>query len=218
MTLESSPLHTTKDDSRSQLLLNYQDKIRVCTRCVAAGFIQEAKPVFRGHVDHRLMVVGQAPGERGHLNSVPYVGATGKTLRNWLGQAGFAENDLYERFYLTSVTKCFPGPSGTGKGDRAPSPPEVHLCRDHLDAEIALVRPELVLAMGRLSATGFIGPAPLDQLVGTLHTIQRVEHRFLVLPLPHPSGVSHWLNRESNKARLNEALKLLAATRIEYNW
>lgn len=218
MTRETVPLLITNHQSQGDLLSNYQDNIRSCTRCVAAGFIPVANPVFRGRADHRMMIVGQAPGERGHLNSVPYAGATGKTLRSWLVQAGFAENDLYERFYLTSVTKCFPGPSGTGKGDRAPSPAEVRLCRAHLDTEIALVRPEIVLAMGRLSATSFIGPAPLDQLVGTLHTVHRAGHTLPVVPLPHPSGVSHWLNRESNRFRLNEALKLLAAMRVEHNW
>lgn len=140
------PAKVADTDQQRRLLETYQSYIRSCTRCIDSGFIQVANPVFRGRADHRMMVVGQAPGERGHLNSVPYAGATGKTLRSWLVQAGFAENDLYERFYLTSVTKCFPGSSATGKGDRAPSPAEIHLCSDHLDAEINLVRPEITFS------------------------------------------------------------------------
>ena len=68
---------------------------------------------------------------------VPYAGASGRTLRGWLARAGFDEGTLHGRFYLTSLTKCFPGPSASGKGDRAPSAAEVALCRAHLDRELA---------------------------------------------------------------------------------
>jgi uracil-DNA glycosylase family 4 len=165
-----------------------------------------------------MMIVGQAPGERGHLNAVPYAGASGKTLRSWLAMAGYPDDALYERFYLTSVTKCFPGSSATGKGDRAPSPAEMRLCRDHLEAEIAFVRPEIVLTLGRISATVFAGKEPLDRLVGTLREGEFAGVRFLVLPLPHPSGVSHWLNAPANKAKVADAMHLLSELRIANDW
>lgn len=200
------------------MLGQVQVEIRSCRLCVDAGFIPEANPVFRGRAGHRMMIVGQAPGERGHLNSVPYAGASGKTLRSWLALAGFDEDALYERFYLTSMTKCFPGPSATGKGDRAPSGAEIRLCRAHLDREIALVQPEIVLALGRISASSFVGNLPLAQLVGTLREGERAGHGFLVLPLPHPSGVSHWLNAPANKAKLHEAMRILGELRIQRSW
>jgi uracil-DNA glycosylase family 4 len=195
-------------------------EIRACRRCVDQGFIPDANanPVFRGRAGQRMMIVGQAPGERGHRSSVPYAGASGTALKSWLALAGFDGDALYERFYLTSLTKCFPGSSATGKGDRAPSPAEIGLCSGHLDREIALVRPEIVLALGRLSATALAGNQPLDQLVGTLRDGERAGCRFLVLPLPHPSGVSHWLNAPANKARLHEAMRLLGDLRIERGW
>jgi uracil-DNA glycosylase len=195
-----------------------QHDIRACRVCVAAGFITEANPVFRGRSGQRMMIVGQAPGERGHRNSLPYAGASGKTLRAWLAMAGFEEDALYERFYLTSMTKCFPGPSATGKGDRAPSGSEIRLCAGHLDREIALVQPEIVLPLGRISATSFAGNLPLDRLVGTLRHGERAGQRFFVLPLPHPSGVSHWLNAPANKARLADAMRLFGELRARHGW
>jgi uracil-DNA glycosylase len=78
---------------------------------------------------------------------------------------------------------------------------------------MALVRPDLVLALGRLAATALIGPEPLSALVGTLREVEWAGHRFLVLPLPHPSGVSHWLNAESNRELLARGLGLLAEWR-----
>jgi len=145
---------------------------------------------------------------------MPYLGATGKTLRAWLTTAGFDDGAFHDRFYLTSLTKCFPGPSASGKGDRAPAAAEIALCRPHLDRELALVRPELVLALGRLAAAAFLGAAPLGELVGTLRPAERSGHRFLVLPLPHPSGVSRWLNDPDNRARHARALAILAALRV----
>lgn len=193
-------------------------EIAVCTRCVAAGFIPSAHPIFKGRIGQRVMVVGQAPGALAHERLAPYPGATGRALRCWLAAAGFDEGALSERFYLTSLTKCFPGPSTAGQGDRAPSAAEIALCRDHLDREIALVRPELVLALGRLAATALLGPAPLADLVGTLRETERAGHRFPVLPLPHPSGVSRWLNDPANRARHLHALALLAAEREQHGF
>lgn len=185
-----------------------------CVRCVRAGFIPAAHPIFHGAVGNRLMVVGQAPAVLAHERPLPYTGATGKTLQAWLRTAGFDTGALHNRFYLTSLTKCFPGASASGKGDRAPSATEIGFCRGHLKRELALVRPEVVLALGRLAATELIGPAPLANLVGTVWEVEREGHRFLVLPLPHPSGVSRWLNEPANRARHHQALALLAELRI----
>ena len=198
---------------RAAALAAVQREVAGCARCVAAGFIPRAHPIFKGEVGNRLMVVGQAPGALAFERPVPYAGASGRTLRGWLARAGFDEGALHGRFYLTSLTKCFPGPSTSGKGDRAPSAAEVALCRGHLDRELALVRPELMLALGRLAATALLGPAPLAELVGTVREAERAGHRFLALPLPHPSGVSRWLNEPANRARHERALGLLGELR-----
>lgn len=200
---------------RVEALTLLQRAMTVCTRCVAAGFIPSAFPIFKGEIGNRVMVVGQAPAWYAHERPLPYSGATGKTLRAWLAQAGFPDDALHSRFYLTSLTKCFPGASASGKGDRAPSAAEIALCREHLDAEISLVRPEVVLALGRLAATALVGPAPLAELVGTVREAERVGQRFLVVPLPHPSGVSRWLNEPENRERHARALTLLATLREE---
>jgi uracil-DNA glycosylase len=98
------------------------------------------------------MIVGQAPGARAHQTGVPWSGRSGEILRGWLEQAGFPSGAWRETWYLTSLTKCFPGKAAQGKGDRAPSPAEIALCGDHLAAELALVRPEIVVTLGKLPA------------------------------------------------------------------
>src|SRR5215212_10404683 len=120
---ETSPVVGTAE--RVEALTRLQREMMACTRCVAAGFIPAAFPIFKGEIGNRVMVVGQAPAWYAHERPLPYSGATGKTLRAWLAQAGFPDDALHGRFYLTSLTKCFPGASPTGKGDRAPSAPEI---------------------------------------------------------------------------------------------
>lgn len=205
--------HDAPGDRQSRLEA-VQEEIAACAACVAAGFIPAARPVFRGHAGQWLMVVGQAPGPTSHASAVPYSGPTGRTLARWLAQAGLPDGSLHERCYLTSLTKCFPGKAtGTaGKGDRAPSAREIALCARHLDREIALVRPAVVIALGRLSANALC-PAtrglPLAEVVGRAWPAERAGHAFTLLPLPHPSGVSRWLNDPANRARVDAALALL---------
>ena len=201
-------------EERDAALAALHAEIAGCDRCVRAGFIPAAHPIFRGRVGQRLMVVGQAPGALAHERPLPYTGATGRTLGRWLETAGFPTGALHERCYLTSLTKCFPGASGHGKGDRAPSGAEIALCRGHLDRELGLVRPLVVLALGRLAATALLGAAPLAELVGTVREAERAGQRFLVVPLPHPSGVSRWLNEAANRARVERALGLLGELRV----
>src|SRR5918998_5970898 len=143
------------DPHDAQATLNsVQREIAVCTLCVEAGFIPMSLPIFHGHAEQQLMIVGQAPGPSAGERPLPYTGATGRTLQRWLERAGFPPGSLHRDFYLTSLTKCFPGPAtGTGaKGDRPPSAREIALCARHLDREIALVRPEIVVSLGRLAA------------------------------------------------------------------
>lgn len=195
-----------------------QAEIAACRRCVEAGTIPEANPIFRGGAGMRLMVVGQAPGPATHEAGVPYSGATGKTLARWLERAGFPPGSLHERFYLTSLTKCFPGKASGGKGDRAPSAKEIAWCRIHLDREIALVRPATVVSLGRLAANALAPQTrglPLAEVVGRIWEGERGGHAFALVPLPHPSGVSHWLNDAANRARVDLALAELGRLRAE---
>ena len=200
---------------RQTALETVQREIAACTLCVEAGFIPISLPIFHGRVGQRLMIVGQAPGPSAGTRPLPYTGATGRTLQGWLERAGFPPGALHRDFYLTSLTKCFPGPAigSGGKGDRPPSATEIALCATHLDREIALVRPEIVVSLGRLAAER-LDPAarklPLVDLVGSFRLVERAGHRFRLLPLPHPSGVSRWLNETAHQGRLDEALAVLS--------
>ena len=190
-----------------------QGEISLCRKCVSAGHLTDANPVFRGHAGQRAMVIGQAPSVRAHLQGVPWSGASGDLLRSWFAQAGFAPEQFLDDWYFTSLTRCFPGKAASGNGDRAPSRTELALCRPWLDAEIALVQPRLMVTLGRMAADAIIPGArgqTLRDLVGTIQPVDLGYGLIPVVPLPHPSGVGRWLNDPSNRALVNTAMAALA--------
>lgn len=186
-----------------------------CTRCVEAGYLAQAAPVLSGYADNRMMLIGQAPGAVEAVRRLPFQGRSGKVLMGWLMRAGFAsETQARRQIYMTSITKCFPG-KGTGGGDRRPSRAEVDLCESHLDRQLALIKPELLILVGGLAHERFLPGRPLDALVGRVfdqsggELSPRAPAPVRLVPLPHPSGASRWLNAVENRALLDRALRRL---------
>ena len=104
----------------------------------------------------------------------PFSGRAGRFLFRWLEAAGLGDEESARRtVYLTSITKCFPGPSPSGAGDRRPSPAEVDLCRGHLESQLALLRPWLIVAVGQMALERFLGPLPMHLAVGELNLGER---------------------------------------------
>ena len=190
-------------DRRDQrALAALHSDIRACTRCVDAGFIPRAFPIVAGRASDRVMIVGQAPGAIELTTGLPFSGRAGAELRRWLARAGIDEDHVP---YRTSMTKCFPGKAAGGPGDRKPSPPEIALCAPWLVREQAIVRPRILLLVGQLAIERFWGKQPLSEVVGR----SRREQDRLLIPLPHPSGASRWLNQSANRALLDRALRIL---------
>jgi uracil-DNA glycosylase len=190
-------------------------EILACTRCVDAGYLPLAAPVLSGYADNRIMLIGQAHGAVEADRRLPFQGRSRNVLIGWLIRAGFSsETQVRRHVYMTSVTKCFPG-KGTGGGDRRPSRAEVDLCRSHLDRQLALIKPDLLILVGGLAHERFLPGRPLGSLVGRLFdgSGREISGRTLARPLlvllPHPSGASRWLNAVENRALLERALRRL---------
>jgi len=180
--------------------------MRACRKCLDAGYGITPGAVFAGPASARLMVVGQAPGVTEARAKRPFNASSGQRLFQWLAEAGFKEAEFRARYYMTAVTKCYPGKHPKGKGDRRPSRAEQRLCRPFLERELALVSPRVLLAVGSLAIETLLGQRL--QLAETVGRVFRVDRRW-VLPLPHPSGASLWPNRPENQARIRRALELL---------
>ena len=170
-----------------------------CRACLEAGFQIESWPVAAPFHGQRAYLYGQAPGIVEGQERLPWRGRAGQTLRRWLELEG---DELYERFYCASVTRCYPGPSPSGRGDRVPTPREQELCAFWRDWELELLQPELIVTVGGLALRRLLGIGTLTGAIGKSFT----RGDSIVIPLPHPSGASGWLNDRANRARLGKAL------------
>ena len=159
-------------------------------------------PCSRGTRASKAYILGQAPGVVEGEERRPWRGRAGQTLRRWLG---LGEDEFYATFYCASVTRCYPGRAPAGGGDRTPTAREQELCAFWREWELRLLRPRLIVPVGGLAIRRLLGVTSLDASIG-----ERFEHgEAVAVPLPHPSGVSRWLNAPENQARLDRAVELV---------
>ena len=167
-------------------------------------------PITPGPVLSRVMLVGQAPSPREPAIGKPFAWTAGKTLFQWLETAtGLDEKTIRKRLYIAAVCRCFPGKNRSG-GDRVPNREEISACVPWLEAEMALLKPQLVVPVGKLAIAQFLTVEKLVDVVGDLYDdVAWRGHCFDVLPLPHPSGASTWHRMAPGKALTAMALKVL---------
>ena len=173
-----------------------------CRACAEAGYPLESLPVHAPGTGQRAYLFGQAPGVVEGEERLPWRGRAGRTLRRWLE---LEEDDFYATFYCASVTRCYPGRAASGRGDRTPTPRERELCSFWRDWELQLLRPRLIVTVGALALRELLGLPSLTPCVGEPFEL----HGTPVVPLPHPSGASGWLNDPANRARLARAIGLV---------
>ena len=170
----------------------------------------QSTPVIGNPVVSRVLLVGQAPGPKEPALGRPFAWTAGRMLFKWFARIGLDENAVRSRVYMAAVCRCFPGKRPAG-GDRVPDPDEIANCADWLAAEIELLRPKLVIPVGKLAIQRFMPVAKLEHAVGALHPGSHGRLRFDVAPLPHPSGASTWQHVEPGKTLLPRALALIEA-------
>jgi uracil-DNA glycosylase len=189
----------------------HQEACRSCTRCVRDGIIPEAAPVFSGVFGAPFYLVGQAPGPTERESRKPFWGRAGKELDRWMLRAGFESAEEFRRVtYIAALMRCFPGRRPTGGGDVPPPPAGIANCAEWMEAEFNMLRPKVVILVGQMAITRFLGAGRLEDRVGR---IIEIDGR-VYLPLPHPSGQSRWLNEQPNRERLASALALLREFRL----
>lgn len=187
-----------------QELLLLHERLRSCRLCQDAGYLHRARPVLTDWGMRRgMMLIGQAPGVVEFDNGTPFGGRAGRELFRWLASVGIEEMEFRHRVYMCAVTRCFPGKSPTGNGDRKPSRPEIELCRPWLESILRILEPRVLLLVGGLAIERYLPGRRLDSIVG-----RRYEHEDQILiPLPHPSGASRWLNAREHRELLRDGLR-----------
>jgi len=177
-----------------------------CRRCPR----MKSTPVSGGAVVSDVMLIGQAPGPREPVLQRPFAHTAGKTLFRWFEEfCGMNEAAIRSTVYFAAVCRCFPGKSSGGT-DRVPAPDEIRNCSSWMNDEIEILRPRLIIPVGRLAIMQFIDCAKLEKVIGRKFRVERAGHRCDVIPLPHPSGASPWHKISPGRELLQKALLKVA--------
>ncbi len=192
----------TRRRSSYRSLASLQRDLRVCRACVGADYHLESLPVVNEQLGQRAFMYGQAPGIVEGEERRPWRGRAGKTLRRWLE---LEEDEFYRTFYCASVTRCYPGRAPSGRGDRTPTPREQELCSFWRDWELELLKPRLIVLVGGLAIRRLLGISGLAECIGRRYELDGAA----VVPLPHPSGASSWLNSPANRELTARAAALV---------
>jgi uracil-DNA glycosylase len=188
-----------------RLIEAHQQSLRACARCPSMH-----KPVVTGGpVASKVLLIGQAPGDKEPVLGRPFAWTAGKQLFKWFAPLGLDEQQFRARVYMAAVCRCFPGKNPKG-GDRVPSPDEIANCATWLQAELDILTPDLLLPIGRLAIEQFLPPRPLVDQIGQVHKWTHKKRTLDIIPLPHPSGASTWPRTEPGRTLTTRALCLIA--------
>jgi uracil-DNA glycosylase len=180
--------------------------VRACEACSdMVGPVVVGPPVLS-----RVMLIGQAPGPHEGELGRPFAWTAGKTMFGWFQTIGLAEEAFRKRVFMAAVCRCFPG-KASGGGDRVPSADEIARCSKHLHAELRLLKPDLVIPVGKLAIAQLDpGVDKLTEVIGVARRHELAGVAFDSIALPHPSGASTWHRTEPGKTLLGRALGLIA--------
>lgn len=190
---------------KCDLIKVHQQKLRDCTRC--PNMI--GPPITGEATTAKILLIGQAPGDREGDLGRPFAWTAGKTLFKWFASIGVNEADFRQHVYMAAVCRCFPGKKPKG-GDRVPNKQEITTCSHWLEQEIKLLQPDLILPVGKLAISQFISCKKLTEVIGQCFERTVYDKKRQLIPLPHPSGASTWHHTQPGKTLLQEALTRLS--------
>lgn len=131
-----------------------------------------------GNPQAEIMFIGEAPGYYESVEHRPFVGKSGQLFRQVLREVGFAEKDVY----ISNIVKVRP------PDNRDPLPAEILAYKPFLDAEIDIIKPKLIVTLGRFSMAKFLPDVKVSQVHGRLHRVKWRAQRLYVLPMYHPAA------------------------------
>ena len=187
-----------------KLIINHQRALRRCRQCPdMIPPVITCQPILS-----KILLVGQAPGEKEGALDRHFAWTAGKTLFKWFESIGMDEGQFRTHIYMSAVCRCFPGKNPKG-GDRVPSQQEIQNCSVWLKREFELLQPELVLLVGSLAIRQFMEAKKLVDVIGQSFEQEINGRRVDIIPLPHPSGASTWHRMEPGIGLLQQALSLI---------
>ena len=188
-----------------KLFSNLMKRIRRCRKC--RNLPADSHAVFAGKYKNKLMVIGQAPGKQELKQDKPFCGPAGKRLFKWLAKVKISETEFRDVAYFTQMMKCYPGSSN--RGDLKPNLKQLDNCATFLVQELKLLKPILVIPIGKLAIEKLLGKVKLEEVVGKKFSKEVFGERRTIIPLPHPSGASPWAFKKDNQKKIFSAVIIL---------
>ena len=159
------------------------EAVRTCTRCPLAETRTNAVP-GKGPVPARVLFIGEAPGKSEDLKGAPFVGRAGTILDGLLAEIGLARDEVF----ITNIVKCRP------PKNRDPTPEEIEACRHYLDDQLSLIRPKVIIPLGRfamrwvLESYGIAPGGPISEVHGKIYRILTITGERIIIPVYHPAA------------------------------
>ncbi|MGE3062829.1 MAG: uracil-DNA glycosylase [bacterium] len=180
-------------DSEESLL---EEEILACNKC-QLYLTATNKVIGRGRIDADIMLVGEAPGEEEDKSGIPFVGRAGEKLEEMLRYIDLNR----ENVYICNVLKCRPPHNAD------PTKEQEDACRNFLIRQIALVRPKVILTLGRHAASAVMR-METKNLYEYLNTVFEIENGIKVIPTYHPAAILYSKGNIKEKIRRQVAADL----------
>jgi uracil-DNA glycosylase family 4 len=166
------------DLDKTRELQEIREEVSSCLKCSLCKTRINAVP-GEGNYNTDVMFIGEAPGANEDKEGIPFCGAAGKFLNEMLSEIGFVREDIF----ITNTVKCRP------PENRDPEDIEKSACRPYLERQIALIKPKLIVALGRHAAASLLpGQPSISKIHG--HALKR-SNGIIYLPLYHPAAALH---------------------------
>ncbi|MBU1089699.1 uracil-DNA glycosylase [Patescibacteria group bacterium] len=161
-------------EEKATALEEIAEKIKNCQKCRLHEQRTNTVP-GAGNPDADVLFIGEGPGRDEDLQGEPFVGAAGKFLNQMLESIGWTRADVF----IANVVKCRP------PGNRDPEPKEVETCWDFLNQQVEIIKPKLIVTLGRHSMNRFLPGLRISSAHG--NPVRRKDGR-IFLPLYHPAA------------------------------
>jgi uracil-DNA glycosylase family 4 len=165
--------------SKAEAMDALRQQALACVKCSHLAAARKNVVFGVGSIDAELMFVGEAPGADEDLRGEPFVGAAGQLLTKIIQAMGLSRQTVY----IANILKCRPDTPGQASGNRKPTLEEMQTCVSYLQAQIDLIKPKVMVALGGTATEGLLGLSGIMKLRGNWQTYRGIP----VMPTYHPS-------------------------------
>ncbi|HMJ91837.1 MAG TPA: uracil-DNA glycosylase [Candidatus Acidoferrum sp.] len=169
--------------AKALALAEIRERAMQCLKCPQLASTRQHVVFGVGSADAELMFVGEAPGADEDLQGEPFVGAAGQLLTRMIQAMGLGR----EQVYIANILKCRPNMPAGSSGNRKPTPDEMQTCIPYLHAQIDLIQPKVLVALGGTAVEGLLQKTGITKLRGQWETYRGIP----LMPTYHPAYLLH---------------------------